>query len=244
MLVFSVATASFSQVYPSEYAYHRESVYRNESARANCRNYDESLQENALTYNYIHCDGTQLLLNDSDIGLEQYTTRDYYVWPAGTKSSQLLFIFPTRVNLTTITLHYYSSSSRGLSRLRFWAVPDDFDVWDAPHPTYSYVEVAAVPPGGEPDGLRHISICYASIINTKKILLFKFSSSFSFAVSEVEFMHDSCSNMPESAITTTDSEADSNYRSITTNSMSVSTTEVKGREEKIASEFKLVRSTS
>ena len=43
-------------------------------------------------------------------------------------------------------------------------------------------------------------------------------------------MHDSCGNMSESASTTaTDSEADSSYRSITTNSMSISTTEVNGR---------------
>ena len=241
MLVFFVATASFSQVYPSEYAYHRDSVYRNESARANCRNYEQSLQKNALTHYYIHCNGTRLLLNDSDVGLEQYTTRDYYVWPAETRSSQLLFIFPTRVNLTTITLHYYSDRVRGLPRLRFYAVPDDFDVWDIPISSYRYVEVASVPPGEESAGLRNTSICYYSIINTKKILLVMLSSSYSFAVSEVEFMHDSCDNMPESASSTTDSETDSSYRSIIPNSTSVPTTEVNSKKN-IASEFKLVTS--
>ena len=76
---------------------------------------------------YFHCGGTQLKLTDSDIGSKQYSSSDYYVWPAETMS-QLLFIFPTRVNLTTITLHYYRDSVRGCPRLRFYAVPDDFDV--------------------------------------------------------------------------------------------------------------------
>ena len=225
-------------MYPSEYAYHRDSVYRNESASANCRNYPIGLDPTARTKDYIHCDGTPLRLTDSDIGSEQFTISDYYVWTAETRS-QLLFIFPTRVNLTTITLHYYSDSTRGLPRLRFYAVPDEFDVWESPSGSYSYVEVAAVPPDGEPAGHRNISIHYDFIVNTKRILLVKFSSSFSFTVSEVEFVHDSCSNKQESARTTTDSEANSSYRSITTNSMSVSLTEVNGRK-KIASEFKLV----
>ena len=116
-----------------------DSVYRTERDSANCRNYH-------TWQDYIHCDSTPLRLTDSDIGTEQYTiaTSDYYVWTAGSVSSQLLFIFPTKVNLSTTTLHYYSDSVRGLPRLSFWAVPDDFDVWDAPHTDYSYVDVAAV----------------------------------------------------------------------------------------------------
>ena len=81
---------------------------------------------------YMHCDGTRLRLTDSDTGSEQYSSSYYYEWRAGTEIRQLQFIFPTRVNLTTITLHYYSDSQRGLPRLRFYAAPDDFDVWDAP----------------------------------------------------------------------------------------------------------------
>ena len=53
------------------------------------------------------------------------------MWSAG-RGGQLLFIFPTRVSLTTITLHYYSDSVPGLPRLRFYAVPDDFNARDAP----------------------------------------------------------------------------------------------------------------
>ena len=72
----------------------------------------------------------------------------------------MLFIFPTRVNLITITLHYYSDSilDLGLPRLRVFVVPDDFDIWLAPSVSYSYVEVAAVPQGGRLAGRRNISI--------------------------------------------------------------------------------------
>ena len=108
------------------------------------------------------------------------------MWDAGTSGSQLLFIFPTRVDLTTITLHYYSGNGRGLPRLRFYVVPDDSDVWNAPTFSYSRVDIAAVPPGEDPAGLRNFSVNF-NFVNTKKILMYKFSSSFILAVSEVEF---------------------------------------------------------
>ncbi len=106
------------------------------------------------------------------------------MWITG-NNAQLLFIFSTRISLTTITLHYYSDSDRGLSRLRFYVVPDDFDVWDAPATSYPHVGVAAVLPGGEPAGCRNISINVN--FNTRKVLMYKFSGTFLFAVSEVEF---------------------------------------------------------
>ena len=157
----------------------------------NCRNYPSGNAEQSIhPEDYIHCNGTQLRLTYSDIGSEQYTSSDYYVWSAGSGNTQLLFTFPTRVNLTTITLHYYSDSVRGLPRLRFWAVPDDFDVWAAPTASYGYVEVAAVPPDEEPAGINNVSVC--SKIVTMKMLLYKFSSDYSFALSKVEFFNDFC----------------------------------------------------
>ena len=142
------------------------------------------------TEHYTHCNGPQLRLTDSDLGSEQYSRSDYYVWNAGSSSHQLLFIFPTRVNLTTITLHYYGDNlrGRGLPRLRFYAVPDDFEVWDALSASYSHVAIdtAAVPPGGEPAGRRNVSVSF-DFMNAKKILMYKFSSNFTFAVREVEF---------------------------------------------------------
>ena len=99
---------------------------------------------------------------------------------------QLLFIFPTRVNLTTITLHYYSDSQRGLPRLRFIAAPDDFYVWDAPPGNSRYADIAAVAPGEESAGRRNVSINVNFI--TSKILMVKFSSTYKLAVSEVDFL--------------------------------------------------------
>ena len=169
---------------PSEYAYHQDSVTRSETGSANCRRYQAGPTSSEQ---YIHCDGIQLRLTDSDLGQEQYSSGVHYVWSAG-RDELLLFIFPTRVSLTTITLHYYSDSVRGLPRLRFYAVPDDFDVWDAPILGTPHVDVAAVPPGGEQAGRRNISINVN--FNTKKVLMYKISSTYivyQLAVSEVEF---------------------------------------------------------
>ncbi|MCG8620548.1 MAG: hypothetical protein MJE68_00935 [Proteobacteria bacterium] len=123
-------------------------------------------------------------MTDSDLGQEQYQISDYYVWLAGS-DAQLLFIFPTRVSLNTITLHYYSDIVRGLPRLRFFAVRGSFDIWDSPTVSIPREDVASVPPGGESAGRRSVSINFN--FNTTKVLMFKYSSSFQFVVSEVEF---------------------------------------------------------
>ena len=183
------AFSSFCKVfvYPSEYAYHKDFVTRAEPASANCRNYASSL---AMAYpgtnEYIHCDGTQLRLIDSDLGPEQYSSSYYYEWRADTVPRQLLFIFPTRVNLTTITLHYYSDSQRGLPRLRFYAAPDDFNVWDAPPGNSRYADIASVLPGEESAGRRSVSINVN--FSTTKILMVKLGSTYKLAVSEVDFL--------------------------------------------------------
>ena len=107
------------------------------------------------------------------------------MWHSGSSASQLLFIFPTRVSFTTITLHYYNDSVRGLSRLRFYAVPDDFEVWDAPAASHSHVDIAPVPPSVEPAGRRNVSVSVN--FSTTKVLMYKFRSTLAFALSEVEF---------------------------------------------------------
>ena len=107
------------------------------------------------------------------------------MWNAGSSAHQLLFIFPTRVNLTTITLHYYSGNTRGLPRLRFFAVPDDSDVWDAPAASYGFEDITRVPPRGELTGQRSVSINFN--YTTPKVLMYKSRSDFMFSVSEVEF---------------------------------------------------------
>ncbi len=182
--MYTVSSTS-CQVYPSEYAFRDDSVTRSESTSANCRNYPSDHREGAFVGGYIHCDGTHRKLTDSDLGREQYSSSDYYVWSAG-KDEKLLFIFPTGVSLTTITLYYYSDSNRGLPRQIFYAVPDNFDVWDAPTLSYPRVDVASVSPGGEPAGRSSVSINVN--FNIKKVLMYKYSSIFQFAVSEVVFI--------------------------------------------------------
>jgi hypothetical protein len=179
-----VATSYQDQVYPSEYAYLDDSVTRAESISANCRRYPPTDGDMGIVY--IHCDGEQLKLNDSDIGSNtEYTATSYYVWSAGSYG-QLLFIFPIRASLTTITLHYYSDSDRGRPRLRFYAVPDDFDIWDLPNNS-PFVGIGSVPSGGEPIGGRNTTITVNDNFNTKKVLMSKLSSYLFFALSEVEF---------------------------------------------------------
>ena len=185
LLHCTTALATSCQVYPSEYAYHGDSVTRAESVSANCRRYPAGHHgQSVYPEDYIHCDGTQLKLTDSNLGREQYQGSDYYQWPAG-RDRQLLFIFPTRVSLTAITLHYYSDSLQSLSRQRFYAVPDDFDIWDPLITSYPYADVASVPLGGEPRGRRNVSV--GVNFDANKVVMYKFSSSFQFAVSEVEF---------------------------------------------------------
>ncbi len=125
-------------MYPSEYAYLYDSVNTAERVTANCRKYQSALQAGVFTEQYIHCDGNQLKLADSILGQEQFQRSEYYVRTAGS-DRQLLFIFPTRVSLTTLTLHFYSDSIHGLPRLRFYAVSHHFDVWDTPATNYPQI---------------------------------------------------------------------------------------------------------
>ena len=187
-MIHYAVLATPCQVYPSEYAYHGGSVTRNEPASANCSRYQGGLKDDVFTHNYIHCNGTQLLLADSSCGSKMYNSSVHYEWHnemSTTSSIQMLFIFPTRVNLTTITLHYYSDSGRGLPRLRFFAVPDDFHVWDATTGSHQYVEIASMPLDGESAG--HKMVTHSFNYDTVKVLMLKSKSPFSFAVSEVEF---------------------------------------------------------
>jgi hypothetical protein len=68
--------------------------------------------------------------------------------------------------------------------LRFYAVPDDFDVWDAPTSGTPFVGVSEVALGADPG--RSKDRINANF-NTNKVLMYKFRSSFQFAVGEVEF---------------------------------------------------------
>ncbi len=167
------------QVYPSKYVYRDDSVTRAESARANCTRYHEV---------YICCDGNQLKLSDSEGGPHmEYTANSYYVW-TNDSVGKLLFVFPTRVSLTTITLHYYSDSDRGLPKLTFYAVPDDFEIWDTPSGRDPIVGSTSPQQGGEPVGMRNRNVTIKNAnLHTKKVLMIKLRSKLQFAASEVDF---------------------------------------------------------
>ena len=173
-------------MYPSEYAYHVNSVNRAEGGNGKCRMYASGLILNDYSENYMYCRGVQLTLADSDLGPEQYTgSSDYYVWGAKSGHKPLLFTFSTRVNLTSITLHYYSDSDRGLSRLRFFAVSDNFNIWNTTSANSGSGRIDTMPPDGKQAGRRSVSITVN--FNTRKVQMYKVNSDFEFAVSEVEF---------------------------------------------------------
>ena len=89
--------------------------------------------------------------------------------------------------MTTITLHYYSDSQRGLPRLRFIAAPDNFNVWDATPGNSRYADIAAVPQVEESPGRRSVNISVN--FTTTRILMIKFGSNYMLSVSEVEFFN-------------------------------------------------------
>ena len=182
----SAVIATSCQVYPSEYAFHQDSVNGAESPSANCKNYRRGIYHQAHTEDFIYYNGTQLTLSDSNLGSQQYNPSDYYERPSGLMSSQLLFIFPTRVKLTTITLHYYSDSDRGLPDLRFFDVPDNFNVWKVPMPSYSHRDITKMLPGIT---AGNSSVSINVDFYTRKVLITRKSSTFYFVVSEVEFFH-------------------------------------------------------
>ena len=185
-------TSTSCRVYPSEYAYLHDSVTTYETSGANCWRYQSHLKApvGVQTSDYIHCSGSQLQLADSNYGLCHYDHDNYYEWPAGTVPRQLLFTFPTRVNLTSITLNYYSDSQRGLPPLRVYAVPDDFDIWDPPPGSGNTLHVTfiSVSPGEELEGPRHVSETVN--FSTTKLLMTKAGSTYQFALSEVEFLRE------------------------------------------------------
>ena len=186
-----IAHATSCQVKPSEYAFHDDSVSRAERSTTDCMKYPP--RDGDMRIIYIHCNGDQLKLSDSDSGSNNdYTPASHYAWIDGS-DGQLLFTFPTRVSLTTITLHYYSDSHRGLPRLRFYAVPDDFDVRDAPTTSYPYIDFTTIQPSRNQTGHRNVRMDIN--FNTKKVYMYKYSSSFQLALSEVEFLTDCSSKL-------------------------------------------------
>ena len=178
------------KVEPTQYSYKNTSVIRPNSENCIKYGWNDNNGDNVDATQYIHCQGNKLL-TDSNIGPSQLTSwTPLYVWTSST-SQRILFVLPASISLTMMTLHYYSgyyqSSHRaGLPRMKFYAVPDDFDVWDAvANSAFSVVVSAVSPEEQRPAGRRSVSISFNS--NTMKVLMVKFNSDFHLALSEVEF---------------------------------------------------------
>ena len=183
---FTTAFGASCKTEPTEYSYKDSSVIR--PVRSNCMKY-ASTSDNVDAIQYIHCDGNKLL-TDSNIGPSQYDSSrtPLYIWTSS-NSQRLLFVFPTTTTLAMITLHYYSgyyqgNHRAGLPRMRFYAVPDDFDVWDAVIGSPFTIVVSAVSPEEErPAGRRSVNINFN--FSTKKVLMVKLGSDFHLAVGHV-----------------------------------------------------------
>ena len=109
-----------------------------------------------------------------------------------THYGELVFIFPTRVNLTTITLHYYSDNIRGFGFpcLEFTALQDDYRIaGDRVRQGTTIEAPRPVPPDGESTGPTSISVNHVNR-TTKTILMSIIRCNLqpvTFALSEVEF---------------------------------------------------------
>ena len=178
--LFSTAHATSCQVYPSEYAYRDDSVSltRFESASANSRNYPPGDQKQSISpKDYIYCNGTQLKLTDSNLGQEQCQIISGVLGVMSnccSYSPQVSPWLPSHCSTTvTVTKVFPDWDSMLYQMTLISGIPSS-----------PSVNVAAVPPDGEPTDLGMlVNINF----NTKKVLMYEYGSSFVFAVSEVEF---------------------------------------------------------
>ena len=168
----------------SEYAFDDNSVTRTERASANCRTYPTgNLLGGIHPENYIHCDATQLIPTLNKSSTSPLTVMYGILGVVNNCCSYSPQESPWLPSHCTT----YSDSVRGLPRLRFFAVPDDFNVWDAPRTSYPRVDIPSVPSSGEPAGHRSNGINVN--FNTKKVMMFKYSSNFNLAVNEVQIFN-------------------------------------------------------
>ena len=74
LFTVSDTTTASCQVYPSEYAYHYNSVSRSENRNADCRRYPVDHDNVGVDEEqYTHCDGRPLQLADDNYGQDQYS---------------------------------------------------------------------------------------------------------------------------------------------------------------------------
>lgn len=127
-------------------------------------------------------------LTDSNTGPNTYTedtAADVYI--SGNNPEQILFIFSTPVSITAINILYYSNTEdQGHPKIRIYAVPEDFNVWDTADSSCPSIFIDEAPPGSEETGLRNVTR-EAGFETTRVLLTKSESKNYNFVISEVEF---------------------------------------------------------
>ncbi len=136
---------------------------------------------------YVSCEGpTRITDSENSILAFTHETHDsVYIW--GSEEDRVLFTFSTEKSFNSLAIHYFSNSdNQGLPKLKFYAVPDDFEVQDALKNEYLMAIIDEVRPGRENEGLCNKS--KAVNFQSSKILMTKgYTKTYQFYVSEVEF---------------------------------------------------------
>ena len=124
-------------------------------------------------------------LTDSNAGGNTSNTQDYLVWNSTNRFSRLLFTFPTKIVLRTITLYYFvgRGSATANPRLEFLAVPDDFTLGGTTPDSTSLLSATLSEAGSS----ANVSLCPTMM---SKLLVTKNNEDYRFGLSEVEFFTD------------------------------------------------------
>ena len=168
-------TASLCQVYPSNYTFgtgHIENLMSIDLSR--CTN-------NPASTTCQH----PSTLTDSITGGDPFNTEDYLVWKSTNRVSRLLFTFPTEIVLEFVRLYYYFDNqglNNSIVRLEFLAVPDVFTLGGNTPDSTSILNASLM---STSDPLSKTFNLQSTM--TRKLLVTKSNSFYSFAASEVEF---------------------------------------------------------
>ena len=148
-------------------------------------NFNHQVTDNCTTYQtqYTQCSQPTIITDG-------ITEPPFYIW--GEAPGQLLFEFPTTVNFSSITIHFQYNAMYAQPKLRFYAVPDTFNVGDDPsgqgYDTRVFDEVGL---GVGNDGIRQLPGAGTQRVQfvTTKVLIRKLEDTkeFLFAITEVAF---------------------------------------------------------
>ena len=170
-------------MFPQELAYKSDNFLHQDDA--SCIPYTSDAAPTTPTVDptqYVHC-SQPTTITDSNTGPPTY------VW--GEASGKLLLIFSNEISFENITIYYISdTTAQGRPKLRIYAVPDNFQVWDEPTTSYPSRVFDEIMPGGEEEGVRKVPNSNDGIVtfNTSRVLIEKLveTKTYNFSISEVE----------------------------------------------------------